>query len=581
MTWTVSAKSQAENVSRRYGAIKRALKYEIGSVRWREEVATSAEELGTHPKTIARWVTRYAEVGLDGLANRQPANAGQPRVFVSLRFDGAFKAQGHDLGLLPVIAAEVDQKIKDIWASPAERAGVMDVKERAEFELTTICERHGIAIPPDALTISRRHVERFGEFRQVNVMRNDRKRFADGQPRIARDWTLLSPMAVAIADVHYVDVRVLREDGTAAYPKMICFKDGGTGRIWVKVLLLSAGRGVRQEDVIQAFIQMTTDSMWGFPETIYMDNGREFSCLERLREALAAMKGASGRTVIKAQPYNAAAKPVESDFSGLEQYLFSSLPGYAGSDRMKKKTQNVGKEPEAFPGTWAEFEMLVLGLVNAFNSRPGGEQWPDESPNQVFARKAGDGWRPTLVDQLTLDASFCTRGETRRIDRGTLSIGNVSHHHSELDTLPHRTELEIALPWRTGAAPLARMPDGRWVCLRPDQRFPAMSKEGIKEAAARQGRYQRGARNRAKQVQPYDAAAAALEMAARTLSVDAPEWGRELKAGDDVVSIATAQRQAAAQRAAEPTLAEIRARREQNEARRLAKEVDVDHYFAR
>lgn len=44
----------------------------------------------------------------------------------------------------------------------------------------------------------------------------------------------------------------------------------------------------------------------------------------------------------------------------------------------------------------------------------------------------------------------------------------------------------MALPWRRGAAPLARLPDGSWVYLKREILYPARWIEGAKESKRRQ-----------------------------------------------------------------------------------------------
>ena len=68
--------------------------------------------------------------------------------------------------------------------------------------------------------------------RVVNQRRNDRKAYADAQPRIRRDWTQLAPMERVIADVKHLDVIVRLDDGSTAWPKIVAFMDAGTGRLF-------------------------------------------------------------------------------------------------------------------------------------------------------------------------------------------------------------------------------------------------------------------------------------------------------------------------------------------------------------
>ncbi|MFN9926996.1 MAG: hypothetical protein ACK53I_08670 [Phenylobacterium sp.] len=333
--------------------------------------------------------------------------------------------------------------------------------------------------------MSRRRVEAFAPFRIVNQRRNDRKAFDDAKPRIRRDWTGLATMERVVGDVKHLDVIVRRPDGTLAWPKIVAFLDAGTNRIFVHPVLLDQGEGVRQEHVIEAFLAMVCDPDWGFPRGLYLDNGAEFAALTKIQGALGAINEPGARTIIFAQPYNASAKPIESMFARLDRYVFSLLPGYAGPDRMAKKTQRVGKAPEAFPGDWDEFCSVVIGLIADHNSRPIGGLWRDRSPRDWFDAKRSEGWRPATVDPVALDAAFCDH-DSRRIDRGILKIRGQRFHHPDSSALPGRTAVDIALPWRRDTYPLARIPGGPWVRLLPDVPFPARWIEGARETGRRQ-----------------------------------------------------------------------------------------------
>ncbi len=292
-------------------------------------------------------------------------------------------------------------------------------------------------------------------------------------------------MKRVVGDVKHLDVIVRRPDGTLAWPKIVAFLDTGTNRIFVHPVLLDQGEGVRQEHVIEAFLAMVCDPDWGFPKGLYLDNGAEFAALTKIQGALGAINEPGARTIIFAQPYNASAKPIESMFARLDRYVFSLLPGYAGPNRMAKKTQRVGKAPEAFPGDWDEFCSVVTGLIADHNTRPIGGLWRDRSPRDWLDAKRAEGWRPATVDPIVLDAAFCDH-DSRRIDRGILKIRSQRFHHPDISALPGRTAVDIALPWRRDANPLVRVPGGHWVRLMPDIPYPANWTEGARETGRRQ-----------------------------------------------------------------------------------------------
>ena len=138
-------------------------------------------------------------------------------------------------------------------------------------------------------------------------------------------------MGVVFGDVHHQDVLLPRADGSIFTAKLVAFLDWATNRVFVHPVFLAKGEGVRQEHAIEAFIAMTQDSGWGMPEILYLDNGKEYACLDRMADALqlvsqmraldddpglalALLQRAS--PIVKAMPYNAAAKPIEPAFRG-------------------------------------------------------------------------------------------------------------------------------------------------------------------------------------------------------------------------------------------------------------------------
>lgn len=74
--------------------------------------------------------------------------------------------------------------------------------------------------------------------------------------------------------------------------------------------------------------------------------------------------------VIRAQPYNAAAKPIEGQFSVIEKGPFAMVPGWIAGDRMAKKTHNVGKDPLPFPETEEDFANAVRVALDYGHTHP-------------------------------------------------------------------------------------------------------------------------------------------------------------------------------------------------------------------
>jgi hypothetical protein len=497
----------------RWELVAKALEHRKSSRERSDAVAAIADLQGISPRTLYRWISQYEDRGVRGLARAQASNAGDRRVWISREFDRAFGAAGYSAPLLADLAADLERKLKGLWASRAEQAGSTEIRRLGEFLLVELCEAHRVRLPPDAIKLSRRCVERFAHYRVVNQRKNDRKGFDDAKPRIRRDWTGLAPMERIVADVKHLDVIVQRSDGSRAWPKIVAFLDAGTGRVFVHPVLLDRGEGVRQEHVIEAFLAMVATPNWGFPQGLYLDNGSEFGALTKIDSALQLLNETGARTVIFARPYNASAKPIESLFARLDRYVFSLLPGYAGPNRMAQKTQTVGKPPAAYAEGWEAFCETVAGLIKAHNHRPVGGGWNGRSPEAWFAEKAEAGWRPATVRTNTLDAAFADH-DSRRIDRGVLKIAGKRYTHPYVAHMPSRSVIDIALPWRRGAAPLARTASG-WVHLTAEVRYPARWIEGAEETTRRQRAQNRYVSDLAKDASVVDPVATKLRWGER------------------------------------------------------------------
>jgi len=87
-----------------------------------------------------------------------------------------------------------------------------------------------------------------------------------------------------------------------------------------------------------------------------------------------------------------------------------------------------------------------------------GGQWRNRSPRDVLQEKIDAGWRPVKVHPLELDAAFCDRRK-HKLSRGGVRIKGHGFSHDAFFAMPHGSQIEVALPWRRGADPVAFIPD--------------------------------------------------------------------------------------------------------------------------
>ena len=550
---------QDARVLARLAIIAAALEHPAQSPARSDAVMRASFDSLKNPRTLYRWISNYEEHGIRGLARAAAPNANRRRVRISRAFDQAFDAAGFAKDLLAKITADFERALKGLWMSRAEQAGSTELRRLAEFLLLELCEARQVQLPREAFRLSRRGVERFAHYRVVNRRRNDRKAFDDAKPRIRRDWTGLAPMERVVADVKHLDVIVTRADGSPAWPKIVAFMDAGTGRVFAHPVLLERGEGVRQEHVIEAFLAMVAQPSWGFPQGLYLDNGSEFGALVKIDGALQLLNQPGARTIIFARPYNASAKPIESLFARLDRYVFALLPGYAGPNRMAKKTQTVGRPPKPYPGTWETFCATLRDLIGAHNLRPVGGAWAGASPQDWLQQKIDAGWKPATVEASALDAAFADP-DSRRLDRGIVKVGGQRYSHAELAALPSRTVVDLALPWRRGAPPLARIA-GSWVYLEREVPYPARWVEGARESSRRQTSQSQHVTRLSREAPVVDPVATKIRWARRMGEPQDVAPGSKLDLGGEIEGRGKAERQAR-ETPAGPSKAELQRARE-------------------
>lgn len=63
-------------------------------------------------------------------------------------------------------------------------------------------------------------------------------------------------MDIIVGDVHPIDIKLTRADGTAVMPRAIAWLDVTTQRLHVTLIQLEKGEGVKQVHVAQCFAAM-------------------------------------------------------------------------------------------------------------------------------------------------------------------------------------------------------------------------------------------------------------------------------------------------------------------------------------
>ena len=386
---------------------------------------------------------------------------------------------------------------------------------------------------------------RFAVKKHLAIYDKDRKEHFDkSQPRITRTIEGMAPAELVYGDVHPADFTFIAEDGTDIRVRVIAWQDHATRRMLAYPVFFTSGRGVRQGDIVESFIALTQDALWGMPKTLYLDNGGEYNCLDAISDAMAVSGWPEkARPIVKAMPYNGPAKgSIESAFRTLELH-FAAIPGWIGGDRMKKKTHSVGRPAIPFSGTASEMRDRILEAVEIFNAAPQTKHGAlkGRSPDAAFEEARNAGWRRNDIDPAALDAVFSKR-ESRTIRSGGITIGNVRYACDAFAEMFGGENVALRIPMRTGVEGVLVYDDrDRFLGVaHPDTAYHPLDVEGAKEGGRRQ-KLQRGRIKREREdVAVIDPHKVALETARTVPAPLGPERGGRIMLTDDMANQARA-----------------------------------------
>ncbi|MFJ3368168.1 Mu transposase C-terminal domain-containing protein [Pseudomonas sp. NPDC086251] len=376
--------------------------------------------------SLYHWVAHYEGAGLTALMRRPRRDAGHRVVGITRRW---YNSCPLSVEAQQLIAEQLAEQVRSLWAAGAP--GYRTVAELGSAALYDLSLQAGWQeVTLEQCQLSRSYVEHYRRYALVAMHDKDARQFFDRMvPRVRRHRDGLKPMDIIVGDVHPIDIRLTRADGSAVMPRAIAWMDVATQRLHVTLIQLEKGEGVKQIHVAQSFAAMC--SAWGLPRQLYLDNGAEygwqdmmsgFAQLNRLTGTTldTRLNDASYPAVVRARPYNAQAKPIEGLFALLEQQVLSMLPGWIGGNRMRQKTHNVGREPHPYPGDWAAFHQSFDRALAYYHARaqPFSRSLKGQSPNQALSAAIAGGWSGApQVDPLALRVAFSCE-ETRLIQGG-------------------------------------------------------------------------------------------------------------------------------------------------------------------
>ena len=416
--------------------------------------------------TLYRWLGLYSKQGIVTLQRKMRADAGRRRVFVSTAWDAALSPHLDEAGRA-LVASELRLHLEAMFAH-----GNDSVHRRAEwaqealFKITR-AQVGASSIDDDALlaacTVPRHTIEAerwFGDL--AREYRTDAKAFSDRRrSRIARDRSGIDPMQIVVGDVHHLDICVRREDGSTAWPKAIAWYDLATNRALMHIYLPPKNEAVRQEHVVTSLIDLIVRQPdWGMPRSLLLDHGSEYRSLDYAHDLLSLadciaqnrLGGTSDeRRVRRARPYNPQGKPIEGFFATFIR-LITDIPGYVGSNRLMKKSANLGKAPDPFPGTIEDLREDIAKRLHDYHHTPQRGHLEKlmgrpAAPFEVFEWfKREKGWQRLDADEADIEVKL-SRPRLTPVRRGCLEIEKRRYSHPELDNLSGQRVTVLMPTW--------------------------------------------------------------------------------------------------------------------------------------
>lgn len=439
-----AARARIDEALKRYRIIAPLLAMPERGAGRRAAAESAARHHGTSWQTIYRWTAAYKRGGIQALIDGDRRDKGTARALISTAWETAAKGCSIRAERRAEIARDLVAQVRGLWAQQG-RPSWRQVAELAGAWLARTSIDAGMpeSLAAKVCRLPRRFVEGERRFAVVALASRDAKAFYDQViPSVNRTRANLMPGDLVIGDVTPLDVPVLRDDWTIGWPRLIVFQDAATNWLHATVYVPSKGSGVRREHVALAFCAMCAESPWGLPRRLYLDNGSEFKWEEML-DAWAALTGFSGGlfggtwgtdvlrehgTVIRSIPFRPRGKSIEGQFGNLLNYL-SWIPGFAGSDRLRKKVASLGKGVE--PQPYEAVKAYLADALAMYHGMPQDGHLLGKSPAERMQAFRERGFRATHVDRDALALAFSDR-EERRVRAGTVTAGGMEYYHPEL-----------------------------------------------------------------------------------------------------------------------------------------------------
>lgn len=447
--------------------------------------------------TLYRWVEAYRKGGLPALADKSRADMGQARVLVSAEFERVMTGLGLKREQIIEAAEWLMQLVRSLWAaggtSPKQvwneaiaRLG-LKLMDAGLDEISARAVGH--------INQPRRFVEAESKFRLVATAKRNAKAMYDHHlPEVARSREGYRPGELVFGDISPLDIPTLRQDGSIAYARMICWMDAASNWFHNTLYLCPAGTGVRQEHVALSFSNMCESAPFGMPLRLYLDNGSEYQWEEMLgawselayltgnqtHVELASMLPTSGK-ITRSIPFRPRAKLIEGAFGNL-RHLFGWHPAFQGGNRMAKRCANLGEAVKPIP--YEELQAFMAAAMADYHATPQGGHLGGKSPQQALDDALNNGWKPVRVDREVLLLAFAEQ-EKRTVKAGVIQYAGREWYADFLVGLHQKVDVRYP---KHDPQCLFVFDQGRFLGVAlPQPKYGLLDPAGAKEAGRRRG----------------------------------------------------------------------------------------------
>lgn len=324
----------------------------------REEIA---KRLNVTSGRLYQLEKAYEEQGLKGIAeNVKRSDKGCPRSMCLMAQDFV---QAESCRATRPTGAAIFETLKRLEAGLKECACEMcpynegtefrdELLYKGKIESHEKCEeaKTGMKLPKSLSTVSRyvksipkniRDLGRFGvRYWEDKYMPKARR---EKPNKVNEVW---------FGDHHVFDVFVLDDQGRAVRPWLTAWTDAKSGCMVGWALSLNPNSDTIVESLTRAIGVTKGSEFWGAPNTIYIDNGKDYRCTRlegkneseysqgqlniSLNQDYALLKLLGIKTV-HAIPYRAWSKTIERIFGTIERgWIQGALPGFCGNDPQKR-----------------------------------------------------------------------------------------------------------------------------------------------------------------------------------------------------------------------------------------------------